>query len=233
LTRPSWAGSGGLTTAEASAPRSLNQLVSDAVREVTACAGAAVAFWRGNEPVALAASHPSLPELIEAEVSSGRGPALDAMRAEQPVSCPDTLDEDRWPEYAAAALRQGVRCSLCLAYQSAGSGLCLSLFSARPRTLGTDSVTVAERLVTFGTALVDITADYREARRDQLQLRDAAQSRAQVDQAKGVLMHALHCTADQALVRLRQISQARNMKVAEVAAQIINSHEADVLEGLR
>jgi hypothetical protein len=178
-------------------------------------------------------SHPSLPDLIEAEVSSGRGPALDAMRTGQPVSCPDILDEDRWPEYAAAALRQGVRCSLSLAYQSGGSALCLSLFSARPRMLGTGSVAVAERLVTFGTALVDITTEYREARRDQLQLRDAAQSRAQVDQAKGVLMHALHCTADEALVQLRQISQARNMKVAEVAAQIINSHEADVREDLR
>jgi len=207
--------------------------VTDTVREVAACSGAAAAFWRGDEPVALTASHPALPVLIEAEVSSGRGPALEAMRTGRPACCEDTLDSSRWPEYAAAALRQGVRCSLSLPYQSGGSAVCLSLFSARPRTLGTDSVAVAERLVTFGTALVDITTEYREARRDQLQLRDAAQSRAQVDQAKGVLMHALRCTADEALAQLRQISQTQNMKVADVAARIIESHEAEVLEGLR
>lgn len=222
-----------LSAAESSAPRSLNRLVTDAVREVTACSGAAAAFWRGDGPVALAASHPSLPDLIEAEVRSGRGPALVAMRTGEPAGSPDTLDEDRWPEYAAAALRQGVRCSLCLAYRSVGAALCLSLFSARPRTLGMDSVVAAERLAAFGTALVDIASEYGDARREQLQLRDAAQSRAQVDQAKGVLMHALRCTADEALAQLRQISQASNMKVADVAAEIIASHEAEVEEGRR
>ena len=222
-----------LSAAEASAPRSLNQLVADAARQIPACSGAAAAFWRDGEPAALAASHPSLPELIEAEVRSGEGPALEALRTGQPVACPDTLAEERWPQYCAAALRQGVRCSLCLAYRSGGAALCLSLFSARPRMLGPEAVAAAERLAVSGMALVDLTSDYGEARREQIQLRDAAQSRAQVDQAKGVLMHALHCTADEALVQMRQISQARNMKVAEVAARIITSGRADVLEGLR
>jgi hypothetical protein len=231
--RPARDRAGLLSAAEASAPRSLNQLVADAVRQVPACSGAAAAFWRDDEPVALAASHPSLPALIEAEVSSGHGPALEALRTGQPAGCPDTLDEDRWPQYAAAALRHGVRCSLCLAYRSPGAAVVLSLFSARPRKFGPESVAVAGRLVAFGTALVDIASDYGEARREQLQLRDAAQSRAQVDQAKGVLMHALRCTADEALEQMRQISQARNMRVAEVAARIIDAHGADVLEGLR
>ena len=36
-------------------------------------------------------------------------------------------------------------------------------------------------------------------------------------------MHALGCSAEEALQRMRQISQARNMKVTEVAARIIES----------
>jgi AmiR/NasT family two-component response regulator len=46
-------------------------------------------------------------------------------------------------------------------------------------------------------------------------------------------MHALHCSAEEALEQMRKISQARNMKVADVAARIITSRKADVLEGLR
>jgi hypothetical protein len=222
-----------LSAAQASAPRSLNQLVADVARQVPACSGAAAAFWRDGEPAALAASHPSLPDLIEAEVRSGLGPALEALRTGQPVGCPDTLAEERWPQYCAAALRQGVRCALCLAYRSEGAALCLSLFSARPRMLGPAAVAAAERLAASGMAMVDLTSEYGDARREQLQLRDAAQSRAQVDQAKGILMHALRCSADQALDQMRQISQARNMKVADVAARIISSGKADVLEGLR
>jgi hypothetical protein len=222
-----------LSAAEASAPRSLNQLVADAVRQVPACSGAAAVFWRDDEPAALAASHPSLPSLVEAEVSSGHGPALDALRTGEPAICPDTLEEARWPEYAAAALRQGVRCSLSLADRSGAAAVCLSLFSARRRTLGAESVAVAERLVAFGTALVDVASEYGEARRAEQQLRDAAESRAQVDQAKGVLMHALGCSADEALQHMRQISQARNMRVTEIASRIIDSRGADVLEALR
>jgi ANTAR domain len=222
-----------LRAAEASAPRSLNQLVANAVRQVPACSGAAAVFWRDSELVFLAASHPSLPELIEAEVRSGRGPTLDALHTGEPVSCSDTLQEDRWPQYATAALRQGVRCSLSLADRSGAAAVCLSLFSARPRMLGPESVVVAQRLVAFGTALVDVASDYGEARRAELQLRDAAESRALVDQAKGVLMHALGCSADEALEQMRQISQARNMRVTEVAGLIIDSRGGDVLEALR
>jgi AmiR/NasT family two-component response regulator len=77
-----------------------------------------------------------------------------------------------------------------------------------------------------------VASGYGEARRTALQLRDAAESRALVDQAKGVLMHALGCSADEALERMRQISQARNMKVTEVAATIINARGADALARL-
>ncbi len=55
-----------------------------------------------------------------------------------------------------------------------------------------------------------------------LQLRDAVSSRALVDQAKGILMHALGCSAEQALDRMRGIAQARQIKVTEVAQRIID-----------
>jgi hypothetical protein len=212
-----------LSTAETSEPRSLNQLVAQAARQVPACAGAAAVLWREGEPAALAASHPSLPELIEVQVRLGRGPVLDALSGGEPAGCPDTLEEPRWPEYASAALRQGVRCSLSLAHWSGAEAVCLSVFGARPRMLGPESVAAAERLVAFGGAVVGIASEYGEARRAARQLRDAAESRAVVDQAKGVLMHALGCSAEEALQRMRQISQARNMKVTEVATRIIDS----------
>ena len=218
-----------LSITEASEPRSLNELVTHAARQVPACSGAAAVVWRGSEPVVFAASHPSLPELIEVQVSSGRGPVLDALSRGEPAGCSDTLEETRWPEYARAALRRGVRCSLSLAYPSGADVICLTLFGARRKTLEADSIAVAERLVVLGGAVMGVAADYGEARRTAQQLRDAAESRAVVDQAKGVLMHALGCGADEALQRMRQISQARNMKVTEVAATIIDSRGADGL----
>jgi ANTAR domain-containing protein len=200
--------------------------VSHARRQVPACSGAGAVLWQGGEPAVFAASHPSLPELTEVQLTSGRGPVLDAVSRGEPVGCPDTLEEARWPEFSRAALRLGVRCSLTLAYRSGADLTCLSLFSARPRTLQAGSVAVAERLVALGGAAVDVASGYGEARRTARQLRDAAESRALVDQAKGVLMQALGCSAEEALQRMRQVSQERNVKVTEVAATIIESRVA-------
>jgi len=49
-------------------------------------------------------------------------------------------------------------------------------------------------------------------------------ARAVTDQAKGILMHALGCNADEALRYLRRESQRRHVKVTEVAAQVIATH---------
>jgi hypothetical protein len=104
----------------------------------------------------------------------------------------------------------------------------LSLFGARPRVLDPDEVPLAELLVAAGGTLVDNLSQYGDARRTALQLRDAAQSRTLVDQAKGILMNALGCSADEALRRMREASQRSNMRVTEVATKIIESGQIGV-----
>ena len=222
-----------MSSTEASEPGSLNELVSHVTRQVPACSGAGAVLWRDGEPFIFAATHPSLPELLEVQLSCGRGPMLDALSQSEPVGCSDTLEADRWPEFARAALRRGVRCSLSLAYRSGGDVVCLSLFGARRRTLGEHSIADAERLVSLGGAVMDVASGYGKARRMAQQLRDAAESRAVVDQAKGVLMHTFGCGAEEALQRMRQVSQARNMKVSELAALVIESPRAAELGSLR
>ena len=213
-----------LSIANTSEPRSLNQLVTLASHQVAACSGATAVLWRGNEPAVRAASHPDLPGLDDVQLSSGRGPVLEALSGGGPVSCPDTLAETKWPEYADAALRRGVRCSVTLAYHPGPDAVTLSLSGARPRSL--EPGQLAELLTAFGGAVMGNAAEYGDAKRTALQLRAAAESRALVDQAKGMLMQALGCSAEDALDRLRQISQERNLRVTDVARTIIESRGA-------
>jgi AmiR/NasT family two-component response regulator len=100
----------------------------------------------------------------------------------------------------------------------------LSLSGARPRSL--EPGQLAELLTAFGGAVMGNAAEYGDAKRTALQLRAAAESRALVDQAKGMLMQALGCSAEDALDRLRQISQERNLRVTDVARTIIESRGA-------
>jgi ANTAR domain len=216
-----------LSLASGGEARSLNRLAELAAWQVPACAGAHAAIWRDGELASDAATHPDLAELAELQFKAGRGPILAASDAGIPVSCPDTLEEDRWPEYAQAALRRGVRCSVHLVRGLPDGTLVLSLFALRPGALDEQSNPVAEMLAAFGGAMLANATAYRQARRTASQLQDAVAVRSVVDQAKGILMHALGCDADDALRRLRRESQRRHVKVTEVAGEVVAAYGAE------
>ncbi len=67
-----------------------------------------------------------------------------------PVWSPDTLDEDRWPAYAAAALARGVRCSLTLVHRSGPVTVTLSLFGTQPGQPSPQDQLLARLAAVFG-----------------------------------------------------------------------------------
>lgn len=223
-----------LTLASTSESRAMHRLVELAARHVPGCSGAASVLWEGDEPTITSASHPDLSELAEVQLAWRRGPAIDALTEGRQVSCQDTLSESRWPEFTSRALSMGVRSSLTLVHKSGNSetsgqlALTMTMYATRPRVLDASRAPVAELLIAFGSAVMRNTSTYDAAQRTLRQLSEGADSRAVVDQAKGILMVGLSCSADEALRRMREISQTRQIKVTEVARRIVESHELDV-----
>jgi len=212
-----------LSLAAATEERSLSQLTSLAASQVAGCTAANITVWRGGELTTQAASHPEPSRLVAVQIAAERGPLIDAVASGETVICGDTLTEKRWPEFTAAALRMGVRSSASLSYPGQ-MVVALTLVGVRPHALHPDRLQLAELLVAYGGALVGAVADYGDTRRVADQLRDAASSRAVVDQAKGILMHALGCSADEALTRMREVSQRTNVRATEVARRIVDAH---------
>jgi hypothetical protein len=211
----------------------MHRLVELAARHVPGCSGATSMLWQGDELTISSASHPDLSELAEVQVVWWRGPAIDALTEGRQISCPDTLSEVQWPEYTSRALSMGVRSSLTLVHKSASEAsdqraLTLTMYATRPRVLDASRAPVGELLIAFGSAVMRNTSTYDAAQRTVRQLSEGADSRAMVDQAKGILMVGLSCSADEALRRMREISQDRQIKVTEVAKRIVESHELDV-----
>jgi hypothetical protein len=204
--------------------KALQKLAELAVRQVPGCAAAHATIWRDGELVQMAATHPDAAELAELAIKTRHGPLIAAVHDGTPMSCPDTLTEDRWPRWAEEALWRGVRCSVHLVRQVPPATLVLSLFGVRPAVLDTDSAPIAEMLARFGGTVFANTLAFGEAQRTATQLKDSVAARAVTDQAKGILMHALGCDADEALKFLRRESQRRHLKVTEVAVMIIETH---------
>lgn len=75
-------------------------------------------------------------------------------------------------------------------------------------------------------AFVWAMREYDSLEREIGHLRTALESRATIDQAKGILMSQRHCTADEAFETLVRLSNDSNVRVAEVARAIVYQVEA-------
>ena len=203
--------------------RALHRLTEVAARRVPGCCGATATLWEPDEVVATAASHPDLAALAEQQFTVGDGPIIAALRTGEPSVTPDTLHEDRWPDFSGASLAAGVRSQTTIVHSYGSMSLTLTLYGVRPNAIDPEQLPVASLLAAFGAATMAGAAEYISAQRTAAQLQEAITSRAVVDQAKGILMQLLGCDGDEAFERLRRISQTQHVKLTEVARQVVDT----------
>ena len=160
----------------------------------------------------------------ELQYEHGYGPCIDAGRGGVLLRVDDMRTEQRWPAYVAHLLETTeVRSSLSipLPYQGASIGA-LNNYSTEPAAFATpDSLAagldVAE-IVAVAVANADAHAQLGEQARN---MRLAMESRAVIEQAKGVLMAQRRVDADQAFDILREASQRYNRKLRDIAIGIV------------
>lgn len=205
--------------------RSLHAVTEIATRGVPGCAGATVAAWRDGQPAEVATSHPGLDALLVVQWQWQEGPVVVSQRGRRPILVRDTMREWRWPRFAAAAVRLGVRSTLVLPLEVEGSFATFGLYGVRAHAFDDRSVAPLASLLAAQLAVVlRNVGEYEDVTRAATQMRQALSSRAEIDQAKGIIMHALGCDADEAFDELRRVSQRSQLKVAEVARQLIREH---------
>src|SRR5262249_8281774 len=146
-----------------------------------------------------------------------------ALQAGHHVTCADTLTETRWPAYTAAALRRGIRCSATVVHRGDETHVTLTMYGITTGALDLTQLPLASLLTAQGGTAVANTAQYDDVHRTAVQLKDAVESHAVIDQACGVLMHALDCDADAALAELRSLSQTRHVKLTALARRIVDA----------
>lgn len=176
------------------------------------------------EPLAAAASHPDLAEVTERQLSRGHGPLFEVVRGRRALGSEDILAETRWPEAMADMLRRGVRCFTTSPHLNPPVLVTLTLYGVTPKALGPGQHALAALLMAQGSAAVSNSLQYDDVHRTAIQLQEAVEARAVVDQAKGILMHALGCDADEAFAEMRRISQTRHVKLTALAQRIVGDH---------
>ena len=204
----------------------LQVVVDAAPRAVPGVHDAAVVLIRGDDLTVPAATSSAARSLEEAESALGFGPCVQALQDHAVFTSDDLALEERWPEWTAQALDVGYRSLLAFRLFVGGDSFgALDLFSRTPSAFDRDAEAAGLALAGHGAiALANVFRD--ETAAGELQgLRNALVSRDEIGQAKGILMERMGLTADQAFGRLQQVSQERNVKVRDIAAEVVLTGE--------
>jgi GAF domain-containing protein len=156
------------------------------------------------------------------QYGADRGPCLEAFRSGTVIRVDDAARDRRWPEWAAAAVDNGVRSSLSLPLVVADRRIgALNLYAPGPSAFGEDDVVLGSALAGQAAVAVGNAAAYWEQATLAEQLGVAMASRAVIEQAKGVIMATTGCDPERAFRLLREESQVRNLKLRDVASDLV------------
>src|SRR5215210_2376899 len=203
----------------------LTEIVSIAAKGIPGAESTSITLLRGEE--AFTAAHYGDMALAadEMQYERGYGPCMDAGRGGVVLRVDDMREETRWPDYSKKVLEVGVRSSLSvpLPYQGSSIGA-LNNYSSQPAAFATPEALRAGLEVSEAVAVAVVNADAHAQVVDQAHnMRLAMESRAVIEQAKGVLMAQRGIDAQQAFDMLRDASQRYNRKLRDIAAGIVES----------
>jgi len=191
---------------------------------------ASVSLLVGDRASTVASSGPLALELDERQYGRDDGPCLHAARSGELTEVRDARTDDRWPDYLPAAVHRGVLSSLSvpLPVDARVSGA-LNVYAREAAAFDDDGTrAVARRFGTYAAVAIGNMQSYQDARRMADDLQVALESRAVIDQAKGILMERFKLTGDQAFQALAEVSMRSNAKVRDVASRLVRTGEFDV-----
>ncbi|MBG6100187.1 MULTISPECIES: GAF and ANTAR domain-containing protein [Micromonospora] len=160
--------------------------------------------------------------LDELQYEFGQGPCLEAARDSAVVSVPIMSEEARWPQWATQAVQGGAHSSLSIGFTIQESVLgALNIYGVKPSAFDDEAVTLAQTFAGYAAVALANAHLYDATASLAAQMQLAMQSRAVIEQAKGIIMGERRCTPDEAFAVLAKVSQDSNRKLREVAAALV------------
>lgn len=195
-----------------------------AVETIPGTAGAGLTLVDGRGRRTTAASNQFVADVDALQYAFNSGPCLTAWSEQRTVRIDDLAAESRWPQWTAAAGELGVQAMLSVPLTSADTSVgAIKVYSRQISAYNQRAEHVLGLFAQQAAALLANMVALADARRLSAQLGDALQSRDVIGQAKGVLM-AQGAEGDQAaFAMLAAASQRTNLKLHEVARQLIAS----------
>jgi GAF domain-containing protein len=212
-----------LLVSEESVQTTLQRVVDLAAQTIDGCDAAGVTLDDHKGYMTAAYTDERTLAVDRGQYELDEGPCLQAMRDMAILRVTVDEAEDRWPEFSAGARSNDISSFLAAPLVVRGEAIgALNLYSRSGDGFGVvDDVLIALYGAQAAIALANATT-YDGARRLSEQLQEAINSRAVIEQAKGILMHEHRFSAEEAFQLLRRRSTTTNTKLRTLAQQIVD-----------
>jgi GAF domain-containing protein len=199
----------------------LSRLVAIARDALASVDDVSITLVRADKPFTAAHTGQLALDADELQYERGYGPCIDAGLSGTVLAIPDMRRETRWPDYAAAVIPRGVLASfsipLPLQTQLVGA---LNCYSRTPDSLD-DQIHLGTELAAHIAVAAANAYTHTETARLAQDMETAMTSRAVIEQAKGMIMAQNRCDAEMAFEILRRASMGRNVKLRDVATDMV------------
>ncbi|GLY47780.1 GAF and ANTAR domain-containing protein [Lentzea sp. NBRC 102530] len=217
-------------TGEEPLEEALRRIAETAARAVPDADAVTASLVTEDRPRTAATTDSRLADVDERQYRAGRGPSLDSARLLRTVRAATGEHRDQWPEFEAAAEEHCVRAYLSVPVvlpatdgdpeRHIGS---LNIYSFTASAFDPFDEGLLRLFTASAQAAITSARRWQHSRAQVQQLERALTSRAVIDQAKGVLMAVHSCTADEAFTKLVQQSQRENVKLRDVATNLLST----------
>lgn len=204
----------------------LGEITEIGRRAIPGSEAASVTLIHGEKPSTTTFRGQMALDAERLQYERGYGPCLDAGRAGLVFVISDMRSEARWPDYTARAIEKGVQSSLSIPLPFQGSTIgAINHYSTRPAAFDEDDVARGAELADFVAVAVANAEHSTRSAEEAANMRHAMESRATIEQAKGILMERHKVTADLAFTALTHASQCSNVKLRDVADHLVQTGE--------
>lgn len=153
------------------------------------------------------------------------GPCVDAVVKQTTYNAADLRTDPRWPEFGSRAFeRTGIVAMMSMRlYVETDRGVIagMNAYSRAPHAFDESSETIGLLLATHGSLAVGKASANEKARN----LLKALENSREIGVAMGIIMARHLVTREQAFHTLRLVSQHKHRKLAEIAAEVVETGE--------
>lgn len=226
----------GLLTQHQGLEQSLKRVAELAVHAIPGADGAGLTLLESDRPQTVVWTDAFVRDVDDIQYGLDEGPCVSAVAERRTFTSGNLGGAPQWPRFGPRVGRLGVHSALSLPLLAGDRTLgALNVYARGRDAFDEHAVRLGEAF--SGPAAVSVANAQMLARAERLvgQLTAALTSRADIDQALGIIRSRTGSTAEEAFLRLRGQSQSTNVKLVDVARGVVHDavarararHDAD------